>query len=64
MQNNISNSNINHYLMPGNMSSLEQSRGDFNLSANKDDNDLVIAQLINEMNNIKEVSNFIMKLDC
>ena len=26
------------------------------MSANKDDNDLVVAQLINEMNNIKEVS--------
>jgi hypothetical protein len=54
---NISNQNINHYLLPGG-TSLEQSQGDLHLSANKDDNDLVIAQLINEMNNIKEVSTY------
>ena len=51
----MSDQNINHYLMPGS-GSLDQSARDNNISQKNDDQDLVIAQLINEMNNIKEVS--------
>ena len=51
-------SGLGQYLLQG------QNRGDYAdmdenrdpLSANKDDEDLVVAQLIQELNNIKEVS--------
>ena len=46
---------MDQYLIGGNM---ESERDDNRLSQNRDDNDLFIAQLIHEVNNIREVSDY------